>query len=109
MAFLFAFQENEAPKTFRIDFELMALLLGLMILVVISAAVIMRTRSVARSSDEEPPVVEHSLEHYQELRDQNLISAEEYQRIAANFGRTKPPDGTSKDTPKVDPPPPTGP
>lgn len=82
---LFAFAEGDfdiaAPFREWLDLELIILIASLIVLISIGVYVTVRMRSAARPGGDELP--EHTLEQYQEMFDQGIIDAKEYERIAS--------------------------
>lgn len=83
------FAEIDIPAPVLNVLEWFGLLAGLILLIGVGVSVALRTRRWVRGDEESP--VEHSLEHYQQMRDENLIDAEEFERIRARLGRRPPP------------------
>lgn len=84
---LIAFAENDIVAPARavqaragFDWELLALITGLVVLIGIGVSVTLRLREQARS-DDLPKMPEHSLAHYQDLLKRGLIDAQEFDRI----------------------------
>jgi hypothetical protein len=87
---LFAFLEFDIQRRGAwFAFELFGLMAFLLILIAIGWAIAVKSRSMAHSEDE--PAPEHSLEHYQELFDQDLLDADEFQRIRDKLTARRPP------------------
>ncbi len=71
-----------AQGRFRFDLELIGLLVGLFVLVGLGAIFALKLRSLAKTGDD-VPLIEHSLEHYQDLFDRGLLDPQEFERIRA--------------------------
>ena len=72
-----------------IDLELLGLLAGLVVLIGIGAVIALKVRSLAKTGDDEP-VLEHTLEHYQDLFDRGLLDPQEFERIRAFLDKQPP-------------------
>ncbi len=78
-----------------IDLELMGLLAGLFVLVGIGAMIALKMRSLAKTGDD-VPVIEQTLEHYQDLFDRGLLDPQEFERIRASIQKQQPPAPPAK-------------
>jgi uncharacterized membrane protein len=90
---LFAFAENDfdiaAPFRGWLDWELVALIGGLVVLISAGVVLTMKLRAAARPvGDDGTP--EQKLEQYQEMLDQGIIDAKEYERIASLVRKQSP-------------------
>lgn len=74
----------EARPSF--DFEFMALIVGLFLLIAIGVVVTLKLRAQAKSVDS-PVLPTQNLAHYQKLLDDGLIDAHEYRQIVATLGQ----------------------
>jgi len=77
-----------APRRAWLALDLVILGVALLALIVVGAAIALKTRALANANDEPPP--EHSLDYYQDLLERGLLDLEEFERIRAQFQAKRP-------------------